>query len=145
MQITEGQQDDERSVFFIEVPFYWAVYYHDGRGPITARPGKYLAFFKDPDKDPRIPGRNYPVRSADVRTLREAISKAEFRRLVDSGELILAKRVGPAKAHPFFGSGMAVVARDAGRIAQAEMSAFVRECLGDDLNPPLEEARITIR
>lgn len=143
MEIVEGPQDDTRSTFFVEVPFYWALYYHDGRGSIKARPGKYLAFFKNPERDPRIQG-GYPVRAADVRSLRDAISKSEFRRLVDSGELILAKRVGPAKAHPFFTQGMAMVVRDAGAIARQELTQFVRECLGDDLNPPVESVTIRI-
>lgn len=88
----------------VEVPFYWAVYYHDGRGPVRARPGHKIVYFKDPNDDPRINGaaRNYPVRAAQIRRL----SKKQFYRFLKSGKLVAVDKVGSAEAHPFFTEGL---------------------------------------
>ena len=99
--------DEKSASSVVLTDFYWAVYYHDGRGPIKARPGKFLVFFRDPDDDPRIRGsaRDYPRRAADARKL--SLSKGQFNRLLRSGRLVATKRVGPAAAHPFFEVGFA--------------------------------------
>lgn len=101
--------DDNEGLGEVFTEYYWALYYHDGRGSIRARPGKFLVFFRDPDDDPRISGsaRNYPRRAVDNRQLR--LSKAEFRSLLKSRRLIATKRVGPASAHPFFEQGYAAL------------------------------------
>lgn len=95
------------------LPQYWAVYYHDGRKAMRPRNGKFLVYFQDIEDDPRVfGGRQYPVRSAQIRRLR--LDPAEFRRLVESGKLIVRESVGPAQPHPFFermaGRAAAVVA-----------------------------------
>lgn len=99
--------DEHEGLGEVFTEYYWALYYHDGRGSIRARPGKFLVFFRDPDDDPRISGtaRDYPRRAAENRRLR--LSKAEFRSLLKSKRLIATKRVGPASAHPFFERGYA--------------------------------------
>lgn len=104
ISVVAGQSEGLGEVF---TDYYWAVYYHDGRGSIRARPGKFLVFFRDPDDDPRISGssRDYPRRAVDNRRLK--LSKAEFRSLLKSKRLIATKRVGPASAHPFFEQGYA--------------------------------------
>ena len=109
--------------------FYWAVYYHDGRGPIKARPGKFLVFFRDPDDDPRIDGsaRNYPRRISDARKL--SLSKGQFSRLLRSGRLIATKRVGPAEAHPFFEVGFAALQARYGPKVRRIFSECVLETL----------------
>lgn len=85
----------------IYVPQYWAVYYHDGRGPVRPVNGKFIVYFQDIEDDPRVSGgRNYPVRAAQIRRLR--LDPKEFRRLVEEGKLVVRSSVGPAKPHPFF-------------------------------------------
>lgn len=85
----------------VGVPHYWAIYYHDGRGPIHARPGKFLVYFKDPSKDPRL-RRGYPERATDIVRL----TREQFLASLAAGELIVTKSVGPAGPHPFFTRGM---------------------------------------
>ena len=92
------------SIAAVEVPFYWAVYYHDGRGSIRARPGHKIVYFKDPDDDPRINGaaRNYPKRAAEIKKL----SKRQFYKFLGEGKLVAVDKVGPAGPHPFFTQGL---------------------------------------
>jgi len=103
----------------IFLPQYWAVYYHDGRGPVRPINGKFLVYFADIEDDPRVSGgRNYPIHASQIRRLR--LDPAEFRRLVKSGKLIVRESVGPAKAHPFF-------ERLAGRAAKIVAPTVARE------------------
>jgi len=84
----------------LSVPHYWAVYYHDGRGSITAKKGKFLVWFASIEDDPRVNTTGYPVRVTDRRKLR--LSKEQFKRLHKAGKLIIAKRSGPADGKPFY-------------------------------------------
>jgi hypothetical protein len=80
-------------------PYYWAKYFHDGRGPVRARPGHYLVFFLDPRDDPRTSfGTKFPVRRSDVRHL----SRDEFLRLLGTPGMIITKEVRGALGQPFF-------------------------------------------
>lgn len=101
------------------LPQYWAVYYHDGRGPVTPVNGRFIVYFQNIEDDPRVSGgRNYPVRAAQIRRLR--LDPAEFRRMMEDGTLIVRRRVGPAPSHPFF-------SRLAGRAAQLVEPTVDRE------------------
>jgi len=106
----------------VGAPHYWAIYYHDGRGPVRAAPGKWLVYFKDPADDPRIK-RGYPVRAADIIRL----SRSQFLEALAKDQLIVTKSVGRAKAHPFFTRGM----QGMDQRAHAPAKRFVREMLGD--------------
>lgn len=109
----------------VETPFYWARYYHDGRGAIQARPGHKLVYFLDPDKDPRILGRKYPVRESDIQPLRK---KQFYRFLRDpSRGMVVTDSVGPAPGDPFFVRAERQFKRVAGRTAGVAISAQVRE------------------
>lgn len=111
---------------FLHLPFHWAIYYHDGRGPVRAKKGKWLAFYRNPDDDPRTShGRLHPRRPEDRRRL----TKAEFKRDLASGKLIATKFVGPAAPHPFFTEGMGGVRAKADAVALRETDRFVRETL----------------
>ena len=125
--------------------FYWAIYYHDGRGPIRARPGKFLVFFRDPDDDPRINGaaRNYPRRSSDIQRLN--LSKGEFNRLLRSGRMVATKRVGPADAHPFFEVGFASLqARYGPKVVEIFSTCVLETLLAEDLLDGEEEATFSL-
>lgn len=116
--------------FVLNVPHYWAVFYHDGRGPVVAAPGKKLVYYKNPADDPRIAG-GYPVRLSQVRRL----SKAEFYRDLRAGKLVVVDSVGPAPPHEFMGD--ALTAKADPIVAQASdqaCSQAVREALGDLFN-----------
>lgn len=85
----------------IFLPQYWAVYYHDGRGPVRPVNGKFLVYFADIEDDPRVNGgKDYPTRVNQIRRL--TLDPAEFRRLVQEGKLIVREKVGPSTPHPFF-------------------------------------------
>lgn len=58
----------------INVPHYWAVILHDGRGPSPRDGEGLLIWFPNPNNDPRLRGGRYPVRRSDVRHL----TKSEF-------------------------------------------------------------------
>lgn len=52
------------------IPHYWAVYLHDGRGPVWPDRARYIVFFRRIEDDPRVDGgKNYPVRASDIRKL----------------------------------------------------------------------------
>lgn len=119
-------------VVAVEVPYYWAVYYHDGRGPVRAKRGKKIVYFKDPDDDPRINGaaRNYPRRASNIRRL----SKKQFERFLRQGKLIAVDSVGPADGDPFFTKGLRTFPQRIRSTAVAAFSQHVRQCLGKRMN-----------
>lgn len=130
---------------FVLTDFYWAIYYHDGRGPIQARPGKFLVFFRNPDEDPRINGaaRNYPRRATDIQRLN--MPKGEFLRLLRSGRLIATKRVGPAGSHPFFQVGFASLqARYGPKVVDIFSTHVLETLLADDLLDGEEEITFSL-
>lgn len=81
----------------IESPQYWAVYYHDGRGPVAPLAGtRVLVWYLDPKQDPRNPSGT--VRALDIRRLTED----EFKRDRDAGRLVITPLAGPARGTPYF-------------------------------------------
>ena len=124
----EGKQ---KSSGVIRVPHYWAKFFHDGRDAVVAK-AKLLVWFKNPNKDPRLKG-GYPVYRSDNKTLDQLITKDEFRRLRNSGEIIVTKKSGPTKQpqNPFFSNtgGMAGLSEDVSRIGQEETYRYVEEQL----------------
>lgn len=112
--------------------FYWALYYHDGRGPVRAKPGKFLVFFRNPDDDPRIGGsaRNYPKRAVDAKPL--TLSKDQFHTMLRAKKLIATKRVGPADAHPFFEVGFRSLQKQYGPVVRDLLRSFVLDSLRED-------------
>jgi hypothetical protein len=118
--------------FAVETPYFWAVFYHDGRGPVRAKPGKVLVYFRNPDDDPRIPGRKYPVRASDIKRL----TAADFYRFLrdPSRGMIVRKSVGPAKGDPFFVRAQAALTREVGNLVRKELSAIMREEMGELMN-----------
>ena len=89
----------------LNIPYYWARYYHDGRGPVYPVYKKWLVWFKDPRKDPRL-AQGYPMTRTQAMSRRLRMSPAVFSALRQSGDIIVVKRSGPAKANPFFTEGM---------------------------------------
>jgi hypothetical protein len=115
----------------VHVPYYWAVYYHDGRGPIRAKKGHKLVFFKNPDDDPRIngPARNYPKRAADIRRL----SARQFYRFLREGKIYAVDSVKRARGDPFFTRGLKSFPNKARRIGRRDFSTWMKASLGKDL------------
>ena len=113
----------------VETPYYWALYYHDGRGAIKAKSGHRLVYFKDIADDPRISGRNYPERASDVKRL----TKDQFYKFLrdPSKGMVVADRVGPTEGDPFFTRAGRKFGRIACQVVESEMSSYVRSVLGD--------------
>lgn len=111
----------------LTIPHYWAIYYHDGRGPVRPVNGKYLVYFSRIEDDPRVRGgRDYPVRKADIRPLR--LAPGEFRRLVREGKLIVRRSVGPAAGEKFFDKALAAkAARLAAPLVRTEVRRRIQE------------------
>lgn len=91
----------------IRIPHYWAIFYHDGRGPAFPK-NRFLVWFKDPRLDPRLPGR-HPVTRDEVRPLREVLPDLEWEDIVQlaADGLVVIAPVSPFDAtivegDPFF-------------------------------------------
>lgn len=116
----------------LTVPQYWAIYYHDGRGPVTARPGKFLVYFRSIEDDPRVRGGlDYPVRATQIRRL--ALSVEEFKELRKQGKLIVRKKVGATRPRPFYERLRNFQARVAPKI-QRRFRSHVQQELADALD-----------
>ena len=108
----------------LSVPHYWAIYYHDGRGPIRPRNGKFLVYFRNVEDDPRLGGATAsPERHAQTKKL--ALPPKTFRRLAEAGKLIVSKGVGPVGPRPFF-RPLRQFQRRAGPIVSTRFSRHVR-------------------
>lgn len=112
-------------------PHYWAVYYHDGRGPLRPKNGKYLVWFMDPEDDPRFDA-GYPVRREDIRKLE--LSPEEFKSLLASGKMIVRKYAGPAKGKRFLDKLKGRAAKAVAPIVRNEFRKHLRDSLKDVLN-----------
>jgi hypothetical protein len=116
----------------IFIPHYWAVYYHDGRGPVRPVNGKFLVYFANIEDDPRVRGgKDYPVRVSQIRRLR--LDPDEFRRLVEEGKLIVKKSVGPTRPNRFFDKMAGRAAKIVAATAKREFRAHLKLVLKDVL------------
>lgn len=99
----------ERGNYFVGVPHYWAVYYHDGRG--RARPdGQWLIWYPNPNDDPRHQG-NFPTKRSQIRSLKDVgVSWSEILADVRAKIAVMAKVSGTTpvagKGQPFFRIGL---------------------------------------
>ncbi len=118
--------------WFVGVPHYWAVYYHDGRATSrSTRPNGFLVWYKNPKDDPRHRG-NFPVRASQLRSLRQAgISLERLRADIESGRAVIARsspRNGGAVAgRPFFVRGLrGFFAAGGSELAQREFTRLLK-------------------
>lgn len=111
-------------------PHYWAVYYHDGRGPLRPVNGRYLVYFLDPEDDPRFKN-GYPVRAADVKRLE--LSPEEFKAAIASGKMIVTNYVGPARGQKFIDRLAKRSAKLVQGIVNREFRRHVKAALDDVL------------
>lgn len=95
------QQGRRGGQMWLGVPHYWAVFYHDGRRGFGPKRAQVLVWFKNPADDPRFSG-GYPVRRSEIKRL----TRSQFYNALRAGKLIVARRVGPARAQPFFRTGL---------------------------------------
>lgn len=134
----------------VHIPHYWAVYVHDGRRPF--RKGRYMVWWRNPKLDPRLQNGKSPRRARNVRRLtRDQFLAAMALRdewIKQGGDpfdapVIITKAIRkPTRPNTFFSNepagGMFGFRDIAGRIAQDEMSRFVKDFLGDSFSDSLE-------
>lgn len=131
---------DEPSTVFLEIPHYWAVYVHDGRGSFGPRRAEWLVWFRDKLMDPRTNfGTHYPIREADIQRL----SKEQFqyglelnRQARARGErvpMIVAKfQPRIMQGVPFFSDGLAEFSSEAAPLIKEEFESFLESVRPDD-------------
>ena len=110
------------------VPHYWAVYYHDGRGPVRPTQKQFVVYFKRGRKelDPRVRvGAWYPRRIEQVKRL----NRAQFYAARKRGDLVITKKSGPADGKHFFTIGMRGFRLVAGAYAQIETRLWLTSIL----------------
>ena len=111
--LTFHQPTDDTAVVYL--PHYWAEYVHDGRDGISLPPGQYMIYFPDKRDDPRTAGgTRYPTRQAQAKARR--LTRGEFRDFMRVNRdraaaglppiMVVANRVGPVSAVPFFEVGL---------------------------------------
>jgi len=108
LQSALGRVGRNRGEAFHFLEEEWARVLHDGRGPVTAKPGGYLVFTDDPDDDPRLdpPPIRYRRGLGERPSLRSVVTQEQFERIRDQAAegrgWVFTKAVGPAAAQPFF-------------------------------------------
>lgn len=114
--------------------YYWARWVNDGRGPVTAPPGKVLLFYEDPRDDPRIRS-DYPRKPEKVKNL----TKRQVQKGFEEEKLIAAEAVGSAPALRFLEDGI--------RKTRAELPGKLKELIQKDVRKLLRRSRnkITVR
>jgi len=120
------------------VPHYWAVYYHDGRGPVSPVNARKLVFFEEPLRnDPRLQGA-YDVRADDIRRLsrdeyEEGLERNAERRAAGLPPfMFVVDAVGPAAPHPFFDQLKINAANRAGPTVARIFDQHIQEALDGD-------------
>lgn len=132
-----------KDAMVLGTPYFWAYYYHQGRGPVVPVHKTWLVWFPNPDHDPRIggPSRNYPKRPAD----RKRLTKEQFahglmmNRLLGTPDdpmpyMVISKLSRPAKGRPFFEIGLRYYRDAARRLIKREFPAYLRKKLLRELN-----------
>jgi hypothetical protein len=89
----------DKAAGVINVPHYWAIYYHEGRRVITPVSANFLVWFKDPKDDPRLINGKSPINRSDLKRLN--LPASELRRLRKEGKLFMVKR-SPRTGEPRF-------------------------------------------
>ncbi len=134
----------------LHIPHYWAVYLHDGRGPVTQVNSSVLIWFENPKDDPRIKGgKKYPVAREDIQSMtsfRVAYEKGlrENNRRREQGLppfMIVVKRAGPAKGDPFFAEGMKGFASEITPLVHREFDSWLRQFVPSESLPAVCKLR----
>lgn len=125
----------------VNVPYYWALYVHDGRPAVLARPGQYLCFFPNKSDDPRTSGGTDYAPTPGIRDSSEGgfhLTRKQFFGFLEQNEqrrangqdpiMIVTKRVGPVlRQRKFFDVGLATLRNDVARIVPDRFRLFLQD------------------
>jgi hypothetical protein len=141
-------QGGDSSAGYVVIPFFWALYVHDGRGGFGVhdrfrhgrRKPSVLVWFADPKDDPRtLGGKDYPRREKDIRQLTKQQYLAGLRenrkrrRLKARPYMIVTKAVlYTTPARPFFDEGLRTFPQRAEGIIQKRWSGLIRSQVFSD-------------
>ena len=120
------------------IPHFWAIYQHDGRGPVKVKNARSLVFFVNPADDPRLAG-GYPIKLSQIKKL----TKEQFRAGMQENARLYAdnpsggrmqhmvyvesvKKTGPGKSYKFFEDGMRDFVGRVHPLARRHMQDLVR-------------------
>jgi hypothetical protein len=136
----------------VEIPHYWALYVHDGRRPF--RKGRYMVWFRNPNRDPRLRGGKTPKRKNQLRYLSRAQWKDALQLNADWLEaggdpylspVIITKEIKRATPGAFFfenDGGMHRMSSTTARLSKEMFSRHVKEFLGEFLR--IEEELVLV-
>lgn len=118
------------------IPHYWAIWYHDGRGPVQPKTARKLVFFDDPANDPRLKG-GRPVRESQVKRLtkeqyQEGLRRNRLRPPGSRPFMYVVDSVGPAAPRPFFDRLSQGAAQRADAIVRREFERELLRAIDDD-------------
>lgn len=126
---------------WVQIPHYWALYVHDGRGPFGPTRTTFLVWFRDIRNDPRLRNGVTPERATQLRQL----TRDEFkywskqnrlaRRAGFLPPMIVARRVGKGVPGARFfeserGGGMTGFADRVTAAVRTEVRDWIVESLG---------------
>lgn len=119
--------------YVLGTPYYWAYYYHEGRGPVEPVSKQFLVWFRNPKDDPRLQS-GYPKRKSDRKRLtkQQFIEGAARNREMDPSGLtmpymVISKRSKPAIGRPFFDNGLRNYRAAARRLIRSKFPQFIKE------------------
>jgi len=114
----------------LNVPLYWAKWYHDGRRAISlpnSRAKGPMIYYKNPLNDPRLGGYG-PFRYPVTEKTRRRLTSKEISRDRKAGKIVVTYKVGKTEGNPFFSDtgGMQGFDRELDKLAQKETDSYVR-------------------
>lgn len=118
---SEDNADLDEDDVALYIPHYWALYLHDGRGPVSPRFKKFLVYYRNPRDDPRLAD-GYPVRASQHKRLSENDFKEGLRKNRRNYQLGIPpfmyvvkddrgrpRSTGPAAGYHWFDQSMGVI------------------------------------
>lgn len=153
LRATDGSETIQRDMSFavtrveetgaagqIVVPYFWAQFHHDGRGRVTAPPGRYIVFFPNKHLDPRtLGGTHYPSTRAQQAQPGFHLTAEQFYEYLEINRarkalgqepiMIVTRSVGPIKRpRPYFTEGLRSLPVEANQIALKHFESYLRAC-----------------
>lgn len=145
---------NDNKTAYVEIPEYWAIYVHDGRGAFgPRRPGSVLVYFRNPKNDPRLaPTGKSPIRYSQTKRLTQPQfsywlrQNQKARALGVPVPMIVRTDVGPMRGSFFFDNnrGMSGFKAFADQLAAPIATRHIQHQLQDYFTVKTEKVVIKI-